>query len=153
MTARRVSPDHTSCSRDSFESKLVEGLWNPLPDVAETCAWSLGRLRVKAAVPDLCDVIRERTDLDAVRAAAIRALGEIGDCDALPTLLAVARNGHVTVRLAAIETLERLDLDTSLTKDIGEIARTEPSDRLRAKAEEILRRVNDSHKVEENDAN
>ncbi len=133
MTAHGDSPDQASFEPESFERKLIEGLWNPLPD--------------------LCTVISERTDLDAVRAAAIRALGEIGDLDALPALMAVARNAHVAVRLAAIETLERLDLDSSVTKDIGEIIRAEPSARLRARAEEMLRRMNHTHNVEDNDAN
>jgi HEAT repeat protein len=133
----------------TYTRKLMEGLWNPLPDVAEMCAWSLGQLRDPIAVPSLCEVVRERTDLDAVRVAAIHALREIGDTSAVPTFVAAAQNGHIAVRLAAIEALSDPALGATAINDLHDLASAEPSPRLRGQIEQALRSLSNSQNSED----
>lgn len=137
--------------RTSFERNLIAGLESPPADVAEMCARSLGRRNGRAAVPALCDTVVNRTDLDAVRVAAIHAMGAIGDLTALPTLRSAACQGHMVVRLAAIEALARFPLDRSIVEILEEIVNIESSSRLRAAAEQVLREGRNNRDTEEND--
>ena len=89
--------------------------------------------------------------LDAVRVAAIHALAEIGDPGALPTLLAAVRQGHIVVRLAAIESFTGFSFDHSAREALEEIVNTEQSPRLRDSAEQMLRGMKSDRDVEEND--
>ena len=102
-------------------------------------------------MPALCDTVRERTDLDAVRVAAIHALAEIGDPGALSTLLVAVRQGHIVVRLAAIESFAGFSFDHSAREALEEIVNNERSSRLRAAAEQARRGLNGNRDLEEND--
>lgn len=113
-------------SASCYEARLIAGLAHPIPDIAATCAWVLGERRARAAVAPLCALLRQRTDLDDVRIAAIRALAQIGDPAALPTLIAVARTGDVRVRLAAVEALRQVD-PLAARAVLDELAHTDPS--------------------------
>ena len=102
-------------------------------------------------MPALCDTVRERTDLDAVRVAAIHALAEIGDPEALPTLLSAVRRGHVVVRLAASDSLAGCYFNRSAREALEEIVNNERSSRRRAAAEQARRGLNGNRDLEEND--
>lgn len=86
-----------------YDTALIEGLRHPRPDIAETCAWVLGQRRTRRAVPALIAVLHERPNEIDVQAAAVIALGRIGDPGAFPALVEAAQSGPVRVRRAALE--------------------------------------------------
>lgn len=120
-----------------YESKLIEGLFATLPDVAETCAWILGERRTAAAVAPLCDVLARRADLDDVCVAAIRALAKIGDRAAIPALTAAVHNGTIVVRLAAVVALGAID-PAAARSTLTVLVQSDPSQRVREAARRAL---------------
>lgn len=99
----------STIAADSFTAKLTAGLQHPRPDIAEHCAWILGEQKEQYAVPALCQTIQERLwDID-VAAAAVAALGKIGDPHALPALLFALQHGAARVRAEVIAALRQLD--------------------------------------------
>lgn len=129
--------DAAPMSTIRYEQMLIEGLENPVPDVAATCAWVLGERRSLAAVAPLCTLLRQRADLDDVRVAAIESLAKIGDPAALPTLIEVARTAHLRVRLAAVVALRQFD-PASTRAVLVERAGTDPSASVRRAASDAL---------------
>ena len=63
---------------ETFIAKLIRALDHPEPETPIRAAYVLGKLRVVDAIPTLLDVIHRKHDFYIV-AAAIEALGEIGD--------------------------------------------------------------------------
>ncbi|MCS7050228.1 MAG: HEAT repeat domain-containing protein [Thermomicrobium sp.] len=125
-----------------YDSALLEGLRHPRPDIAEICAWVLGQRRTRRAVAALIAVLRERRDELDVQAAAIRALGRIGDPSAFPALVDAARSGAVPVRRAALRALVDIDAERARPM-LRAIAASDPSPGVRAAAQQLLREESD----------
>lgn len=83
---------------------LVAALWSDNPFFAAAAANSLGARRDPVAVPSLTVLARGAAS-DELRAAAIAALGAIGDFASAPMLAAAADSGSPVVRRAAVEAL------------------------------------------------
>ena len=129
LDKHRQSVDQPS----GYENKLIAGLDDPLPDVATTCAWILGERGAIGAVQALCDALARRADLIDVCVAVIRALANIGDERAVPSLSEAARHGPVKVRLHAVEALGRFDHQEAY-RTLRHVARSDRSTRVREAA-------------------
>jgi HEAT repeat protein len=91
----------------SYVDKLIAALSHPEPSTPIRAAWILGKLRTKAAVVPLLELLRGKSDL-YTKAAAIEALGQIGEPSVRPTLAELAEGGPPTLRRIAEEALDRL---------------------------------------------
>ncbi|MFB3882591.1 MAG: HEAT repeat domain-containing protein [Armatimonadota bacterium] len=80
---------------------LVSLLDDPYWQVRSAAAEALGRSKARSAVPALIDVVRKDDD-PAVRAEAVRALGQIGDRRALTVVAALVGDANERVRWAAV---------------------------------------------------
>jgi hypothetical protein len=83
-------------------------------DFRRMAAITLGNLRVKAAVPKLRALVEDRTQYHMVSAEAAKALGKIGDKEALPSLVQALTDDRTCVRdhaAAAISELSVTDAD------------------------------------------
>jgi HEAT repeat protein len=92
-----------------YVAKLIAALSHPEPTTPVRAAWILGQLRAKAAAGPLLAILRGDADL-FVKAAAIEALGQIGDVSARTVLTELAESGGIVLRGKAAEALRRLDL-------------------------------------------
>jgi HEAT repeat protein len=91
-----------------YVTKLIAALAHPEASTPVRVAWILGRLRAKKAVGPLLDLLQHDADL-FVKAAAVEALGQIGEASARPILLELADRGPVVLRSKATEALNLLD--------------------------------------------
>jgi HEAT repeat protein len=89
----------------SYEQKLIAALGHSLPSMQVWAAWVLGQLRAEAAVEPLLGLLAGKAD-PYTKAAAVEALGKIGDPRALPILAELAADGPVLLRRPATEALE-----------------------------------------------
>jgi HEAT repeat protein len=90
-----------------YVAKLIAALSHPEPGVPIRAAWILGKLRARTAVQPLLALLQGDAD-QFVKAAAVEALGQIGDTTARPVLLELAQKGPVLLRNKAIEALRLL---------------------------------------------
>jgi HEAT repeat protein len=115
---REVAPSSAVCpycatgirevlDRRTCEQKLIAAVARPEPGTSARAAWLLGYLRSAAAVRPLLDLLRRPPDVYTA-AAAVEALGSIGDPAARPVLKELARNGSRPMRHSAKEALERM---------------------------------------------
>jgi len=92
---------------------LMEALTNPPsgphPERAQRVAVKvLGNLRAVESVDSLCQILRNRDNLQDIRASAAHALGQIGDKSALPDLMQAAADNDLGVQTAALDSLGEL---------------------------------------------
>jgi HEAT repeat protein len=106
MNAAMVRPKK---STPSYDEKLVAGLRHERPDVAAMSAEVLGARRVEAAVGSLIEALDRWRDADDVVMAAIHALAEIGDGQAVVPLIEILGSRSLRQRVAAAEALSRFD--------------------------------------------
>jgi len=93
---------------ETFISKLLRALDHPEPETPARAAYVLGKLRTLKAVPALIHVIRQSHDFYFV-AAAIEALGEIGDRSAINVIQELLmQKPALPVRSAAEQALKKL---------------------------------------------
>lgn len=112
----RVCPH---CSVDIFKvlegrdyvAKLIAALSHPEPTTTVRAAWILGKLRARQAAEPLLHLISGDADVFA-KAAAMEALGQIGDPRAKLVLAEFAEHGPATLRRTAAEALRVLDSAT-----------------------------------------
>jgi HEAT repeat protein len=105
----------------TYVEKLVAALGHPEPTTPLRAAWILGELRAASAVPLLMDVAEGSHDL-FVRAAAVSALGRIGDPRALELLRRLGETGPVVLRpiaTSAVNRIETMDEATSQSTKEG----------------------------------
>jgi hypothetical protein len=95
-----------------YIAKLIAALSHPEPSTPVRAAWLLGKLRATSAVGALLDLLQGDTDL-YVKAAAVEALGEIGETSAEATLAHLAEQGPVLLRRKAEEALRKLRATTT----------------------------------------
>jgi HEAT repeat protein len=92
-----------------YVAKLIAALSHPEPTTPVRAAWILGKLRAKSAVGPLLALVQGDADVFA-KAAAVEALGRIGDASARMVLAELAEKGPVLLRGKATEALRLLDL-------------------------------------------
>ncbi|MCS7030380.1 MAG: HEAT repeat domain-containing protein [Gloeomargarita sp. SKYG116] len=91
-------------------AEALAQLQSPDPSQRYYAAWWLGRFRVKEAVPALIAALQDESDRTALggyplRRNAARALGEIGDPQAVPSLIACLQVNDFQLRAAAATAL------------------------------------------------
>jgi HEAT repeat protein len=91
----------------TYIEKLIRGLEHPEPQTPVRCAWILGQLQARAAVPALVRLVRESSDPYLVE-AAVEALDKIGDSCALEVLQWAIENGSLRVRQRAAAALKNV---------------------------------------------
>jgi HEAT repeat protein len=116
------------------EQILLRGLDDPDPKLREAAADSLGKIGGVPAVKSLTAVLLKDKEA-AVRAAAVRALGDIGDANAAIPLLRALEDPDPYVRRAADDALGRLQ--PGQHESLRE-ALNHPSPRVRAEAIERI---------------
>lgn len=92
---------------------LVEALTNPPsgphPERTQRAAVKvLGNLRAVESVDSLRQLLRNRDNLQDIRASAAHALGQIGDKSALPDLMQAATDNDLGVQTATLDSLGEL---------------------------------------------
>jgi HEAT repeat protein len=95
----------------SYVDSLIAALAHPEPTTPIRAAWILGLLRAKAAVEPLINLLSGKAD-PYQKAAAVEALGHIGDESARDVLAELADQGPFILRAKAREALERLSTVT-----------------------------------------
>ncbi|MCI0548227.1 MAG: HEAT repeat domain-containing protein, partial [Candidatus Rokubacteria bacterium] len=109
------------CIRGVQGQELVDAIVGLLrreapPEVLKAACLCLGQLKDERAVGPLVEILQHRARFlglvkgspEMVRAAAARALGELGDREAQDALRAVLKDGSMTVRSTARLALARL---------------------------------------------
>jgi GTP-binding protein EngB required for normal cell division len=91
----------------TYVEKLIAALSHREPSTPIRAASILGSLKAEAAVEPLLQLLRGESD-PYTKAAAVEALGQIGDLSARTTLAELAERGPVLLRRKAAEALERL---------------------------------------------
>jgi len=88
---------------------LIQALHDQSAAVREQAAIAIGRVGSRAALPALQQALKNRDEDEWVRLRIAQAAAALGDSDAIPVLLDLARNGDAKVtRLEAIGSLARL---------------------------------------------
>jgi HEAT repeat protein len=105
--------DQDALNRELYVDKLIRALHHPVPETSIRAARILGSLKSSGAVPALSKLVASDVDPFA-RAAAIEALGNIGDATVIP-LLQARLNTHPT--LVEHQELERALLNLSKSKE------------------------------------
>jgi HEAT repeat protein len=95
-----------------YIGKLIAALSHPEPTTPLRAAWLLGKLRARSAVGALLDLLQGGAD-PYVKAAAVEALGQIGEASAEGVLAELAERGPVLLRGKAEEALRRLRATTA----------------------------------------
>jgi HEAT repeat protein len=113
MACPHCGADQDGLGRESYVEKLIRALHHPVPETSIRAAHILGSVKSTAAVPALSKLAASNVD-PFVRAAAIEALGNIGDATVIPALQA-RLNAHPT--LVEHQELERALLNLSKSKE------------------------------------
>lgn len=87
-------------------SYLVQGALSKRREVRYASAWALGQVHSEAAISVLCQLLDDPEWV--VREVATRALGELGDIQALPSLQRARHDQIRRVRTAAIQAEQRI---------------------------------------------
>ena len=103
---RRCGAELLSGGED-YASKLISALAHPEPETPVRAAWILGELREGRAVDALTSLVKKSGD-PYILAAAVEALGKIGDARATGLLAEALASSFLVVRLKAVEALGRL---------------------------------------------
>lgn len=91
-----------------YDQKLMRALHHPVPDTREMAATLLGQRRDRNAFPVLMARLLEETDI-GVLCAISSALGQLGDCQAVPSLAKRLAQPHaLVVALTIVDTLSAL---------------------------------------------
>ena len=93
--------------QEDYATKLIAALDHPEPETPVRAAWILGELREARAVSSLMGLV-ERSSDPYILAAAVEALGKIGDREATGTLARALNSSFLLVRQKAAEALGRL---------------------------------------------
>ena len=120
-----------------YVDKLIRALQHPEPSTPVRAATILGRLRDRRAVGPLLAVLRTTHD-GFLLAAAARALGQIGDPTAAPTLVDLLQRGPLPARLAAVEALQRVGGAEARTA-LRQAAVSDPAPSVREAARALVR--------------
>jgi HEAT repeat protein len=88
-----------------YDHKLMRSLAHPIPETREMAARLLGQRRNRQALPVLQARLCEETDIGALCAIS-RALGQLGDCQAVAALAGrLAQPGSLVVALTIVDAL------------------------------------------------
>ncbi|HZU68755.1 MAG TPA: HEAT repeat domain-containing protein [Ktedonobacteraceae bacterium] len=91
-----------------FDQKLLWALQHPIPETRELAAILLGQRRERQAIPFLMSRFSEETDI-GVLCAICKALGELGNCQAVDALTKrLAQPRGLVVALTIVEVLAAL---------------------------------------------
>lgn len=116
----------------TYVAGLIAALRHPEPSTPVRAANVLGLLRAREAAGALRAVLSQSEDPYLLQAAA-RALGAIGDREAIPELARVLRGGPLMARQAAVEALRCLGATEALAV-LAEASRLDPSESVRERA-------------------
>ena len=106
----RCGADQSDVDEQSYVEKLIRALRHPEPETPVRAAYILGQMKAHEAVPFLLDLGRLSEDI-YIAAAAIDALGEIGDSKIVQDIESILLTRHETpVRLAVQRASEKLSL-------------------------------------------
>jgi|GEM_PF-1909396 len=108
------------------DSQLRELLRNPATQLDAIV--KVGQEKTAAAVPELKRLASGSSDF-GVRAAAVKALGQIAAPDSAQALVTAAGDGHLDVRIKAIEALGKVRDPSCLAELVRQTAREEPEAR------------------------
>ncbi|HXJ78252.1 MAG TPA: HEAT repeat domain-containing protein [Candidatus Methylomirabilis sp.] len=81
---------------------LLAALKDPKPEIREAAAQALGWRGNKEAVQGLRERVESPDEVAAVKAAAVRSLGRIGDASVRPLVIALTRDPDTSIRQAAV---------------------------------------------------
>lgn len=137
-----VCPDCRAVIEDpgaDIVAKYMAALRHPQAETRLRAAWFLGRMRAIRAVPDLLGVIAGRGRDPYLLSAAVRSLGQIGDRQAVPGLIALLHDSSVSymVRVEAVKALADLG-DEAARRTVAEVAAKDSNDRVREAAIQAL---------------
>ena len=91
-----------------YDQKLMRALADPVPETREMAAMLLGQRRERHALPVLLSRLLEETDIGVLCAISI-ALGQLGDCLAVPSLAKRLVQPHaLVVALTIVDALATL---------------------------------------------
>jgi HEAT repeat protein len=91
-----------------YDQKLMRAFDHPVPETREMAAMLLGQLRGQQALPVLLSRLLEETDI-GVLCAIGKALGQIGDCQAVASLAKrLAQPDALVVALTIVDALAAL---------------------------------------------
>lgn len=124
---------------EDYTSKLISALEHPEPETPIRTAWILGELREGRAVDALTRLLEKGSD-PYILAAAVEALGKIGDRRAIGVVARGLESGFLLVRLKAVEALGRLGSDEA--RSALESALKDPNLSVREAATKTLRQWN-----------
>ena len=113
MVCPQCGADQDGLGRKLYVDKLIRALHHPVPETSIRAAHILGSVKSSAAVPALSKLAASSVD-PFMHAAAIEALGNIGDATVIPALQA-RLNAHPT--LVEHQELERALLNLSKSKE------------------------------------
>ncbi|MEW6547244.1 MAG: HEAT repeat domain-containing protein [Bacillota bacterium] len=134
-----VNPDReepTQSPDDPYLIALTEALWHPEPQTRQVVAWILGQKKAVQAVSALKMAIAHFRDSDPYFVAtAARALGAIGDPEAIPLLAELLDGSYLAVRLAAVQALA--DIGSPPALEALYRARADPSPTVRQALDRI----------------
>ena len=90
---------------DQVRPPLVAALKDPEPEIREAAAQALGRQGNNEAVGPLRERVEDPKEVAAVKAAAVRSLGVIGDRSVRPLVVGLTRDPDSAIRAAAFWSL------------------------------------------------
>ena len=91
-----------------YDQKLMRALHHPVPETREMAAMLLGQRQDRHALPVLLSRLLEETDIGVLCAISI-ALGQLGDCQAAPSLAKrLEKPLALVVALAIVDALATL---------------------------------------------
>jgi len=100
--------EQSELDEETFIAKLIRALNHPEPETPIRAAYILGKLEAKEAIPALIEVVHRNQDFYIV-AAAIEALGEIGDRSIIKEIQELlTRKLPLPISVAAERTLRKL---------------------------------------------
>jgi HEAT repeat protein len=104
----RCGAEQSELDEETFIAKLIRALNHPEPETPIRAAYILGKLEAKEAIPALIEVVHRNQDFYIV-AAAIEALGEIGDRSIIKEIQELlTRKLPLPISVAAERTLRKL---------------------------------------------
>jgi len=100
--------DQRELDGETFIAKLIRALDHPEPQTPIRAAYVLGKLKMREAIPALIAAVHSNHDFYVV-AAAIEALGEIGDRSVIKVIQELLQQNHpLPVREAAERVFRKL---------------------------------------------